>query len=481
MKFRNPNKKEYLIADDTDTDHYKPSRHYHGEDNGCGRIKMLSSSWRFPFGIDKLRKSLEAEKKRKLPELCLKDHEIYGDTYGQYAGGLFTIITRDSTNISSLLSEQFPNFVYGKLRRLCFGLLLGEGIFTEDGADWKASRRLLASELHKPGYPALYAIETHFQDLLRNIVSNQEVSGSVNMRPLFYDYALDTATDLFLGNSTNILLQESEAITEGTRFSQAFNEAILWLATRERFKMFAWLVTTPGLIRSCRTARNSLENMIIEAQRLEKFSDRASTFTDFLGKTTDLGKARDELMNVLFAARDSNSSLLCWLVYALAREPAVLEKVQQEVLSVLGNNYDSPPTEKDLSNMQYLGYVVYETLRLFPAVPINGRLCSEATTLPSGGGESGEGTILVPKGTLVCFSTYACHRSTRYYGSDANKFRPERWEEVDVKTRTKDFTFHPFLGGPRKCLGGILGSIAIIKKLLVFVWTGLIFQQNALH
>ncbi|KAI1420265.1 cytochrome P450 [Xylaria sp. FL1777] len=33
------------------------------------------------------------------------------------------------------------------------------------------------------------------------------------------------------------------------------------------------------------------------------------------------------------------------------------------------------------------------------------------------------------------------------------EFRPERWREVDVKTRTQDYTFHPFISGPRKCLG----------------------------
>ncbi|UNI22054.1 hypothetical protein JDV02_007979 [Purpureocillium takamizusanense] len=413
---------------------------------------MLPSNWKLPFGIDKLANALEADRNCRLPVLSLEDHERYGDTYGQYGGGLFTILTRDARNISSLLSEQFPKFGYGHLRKLCFGPLLGEGIFTEDGEAWSASRRLLASQLHKPHYPALHAFEPHFQDLLRSIVSNQDASSSINLRPLFYDYTLDTATDLFLGNSTNILSLPSNTNNEGTRFSKAFNEAMQWLATRERFKMFAWLVTTPGLLRSCSTARDSLETMIIDAQRLETRSGH-STFTDFLGKATDMGKARDELMNLLFAARDSNASLLCWLVYALAREPAVLEKIQQEVLSLLGTDSDVLPTNSDLMNMRYLDDVIHETLRLFPVAPINGRLCRETTTLPSGGGDSGEEPILVPKGALVCFSTYACQRSTKYYGDDAMKFRPERWQEISITSRTKDFTFHPFIGGPRKCLG----------------------------
>ncbi|KAJ8129985.1 hypothetical protein O1611_g3646 [Lasiodiplodia mahajangana] len=413
---------------------------------------MLPSSWRFPFGIDKLLKSLRAERERRLPCLSLEDHELYGDTYGQYAGGLFTILTRDPRNIASVLSEQFSKFDHGNLRQICFGCLLGEGIFTENGEDWKKSRRLLASELHKPSFPPVGTIESHFKHMLKNIYSAADDDGRIDVRPLFYNYTLDTATGLFLGVSTGLLTHSSLIDTEGRRFSLAFNKAIRWLAVRERFKMFAWIVTWPGLWSLCTSARDSLENMIIEAQRKEMGS-KLTPFTDFLGRTTDLGKARDELMSLLFAARDTSASLLCWVVYVLAREPRVFQKLEKEILSTMGNDPSVLPTDSDLMGMQYLEDILHECLRLFPAIPINGRVSNTTTTLPVGGGSSGDQPILVPKGTLVCFSTFGCHRSTKYYGEDAMDFRPERWREVDVKIRTRDYTFHPFIGGPRKCLG----------------------------
>ncbi|KAI1176242.1 cytochrome P450 CYP5202A1 [Nemania sp. FL0916] len=413
---------------------------------------MLPSSWKLPLGIDKLLKSLEAEKERIFPILSLEEHERYGDTYGQYSGGLFTILTRDSRNIASLLSDQFSNFDYGNLRQVCHGCLLGNGIFTENGEDWKRSRRLLASELQKPKFPPSHILESHFQDMLQAITLSMELSRRVNFRSVFYDYTLDTATDIFLGVSTDLLTAQPSSNSEGRRFSQAFNKALQWLTTRERFKMFAWLVTGPELWALCKTARGSLENMIVEAQRQE-IESNFKPFTNFLGQTGSLDKARDELMNLLFAARDTSASLLCWIIWVLAREPSVFAKLEEDILSILDDDFNISPTDTDLTRMRYLEDFIYECLRLFPAVPLNGRMCNTTTTLPAGGGGSGEEPILVPKGTLICFSTFACHRSTKYYGQDAMDFRPERWREVDVKTRLHDYTFHPFIGGPRKCLG----------------------------
>ncbi|KAI1191676.1 cytochrome P450 [Nemania serpens] len=430
-----------------------PSRHDHGTKRGCGKIYMLPSSWMLPLGLDKWLKSHRAEQERKLPVLSLEDHERYGDTYGQYAGALFTILTRDPRNIASILSDQFNNFDYGNLRQLCFGVLLGEGIFTENGDEWKRSRRLLASKLHDPQFPALHILESHFQDLLRTIFSQLETSATVDFRPLFYNYTLDIATDLFMGVSTNLLSPPSEISTEGKRFSSAFNDALLLITDRERWKQFAFLsffTQPPRRWRSCMTARDSLLNLIIEAQKQE-LGSTYQPFAEFLGKTTDIEKARDELMNLLFAGRDSNASLLCWLLYVLAREPAVFGKLENEVFSTLGTDSNTTPTSAQLAKMVYLEDVVHETLRLFPAVPINGRICRKTTTLPFGGSDGLP--ILVPKGALICFSTYGCHLSTANYGEDAAEFRPERWREVDVKTRTRDYTFHPFIGGPRKCLG----------------------------
>lgn len=37
----------------------------------------------------------------------LSDHEKYGDTYAQWGGPMYTVITRDTSNIRAILSGHF--------------------------------------------------------------------------------------------------------------------------------------------------------------------------------------------------------------------------------------------------------------------------------------------------------------------------------------------------------------------------------------
>ena len=81
-------------------------------------------------------------------------------------------------------------------------------------------------------------------------------------------------------------------------------------------------------------------------------------------------------------------------------------------------------------------------------VPGNGRLAVRDTVLPLGGGPNGQHPLFVPKGTMVGYSPYTMHRRKDIYGSDADEFKPERWE-----TLRPGWEYLPFNGGPRICLG----------------------------
>jgi hypothetical protein len=128
-----------------------------------------------------------------------------------------------------------------------------------------------------------------------------------------------------------------------------------------------------------------------------------------------------------------------------------------------------------MSLWQTADLFVVKVLRLFPPVPLNGRFSTCETYLPRGGGEHGEAPILIPRGTLVAFSTFAAQRSQHLYGQDANRFRVERWDDESTKERRMvDWSYHPFLGGPRKCLGGELTATCHTSQFAVTNRTALL-------
>ncbi len=100
--------------------------------------------------------------------------------------------------------------------------------------------------------------------------------------------------------------------------------------------------------------------------------------------------------------------------------------------------------------------VIVQVLRLYPSVPLNSRAAVKTTVLPTGGGPNGTAPVYVKKGTAVGYGVYIMHRRKELYGSDAEAFRPERWDpnvknEVDLKNI--GWGYLPFNGGPRVCIG----------------------------
>jgi cytochrome P450 len=151
---------------------------------------------------------------------------------------------------------------------------------------------------------------------------------------------------------------------------------------------------------------------------------------------------------MLGAGRDTTASLLSWLWVELALNPTVYAKLREEVLSTFPESPDQILSFAQLKSCKYLQYTINETLRLHPPVPVNSRQASRDTTLPHGGGRDGNAPLAIRKGQLVAYDVYPMQRRKDIWGDDANEFNPERWAGRKI-----DWSFVPFSGGPRICLG----------------------------
>ncbi len=83
---------------------------------------------------------------------------------------------------------------------------------------------------------------------------------------------------------------------------------------------------------------------------------------------------RDQIVNMLLAARDTTAGLLAFVFFMLARRPDVWDKLRADVLE----HYCEPLTYEALMDMKYLRFVVNESmLSQPPPNPLHPRGCCD--------------------------------------------------------------------------------------------------------
>jgi len=145
----------------------------------------------------------------------------------------------------------------------------------------------------------------------------------------------------------------------------------------------------------------------------------------------------DILKNFLIAGRDTTATCLTWTLYLLSKHPDVEEKLLNEIKQVVGSG---EITNENLADLKYMKQVLDESLRLHPPVPNNMRDAMKDDVLPSG--------YAIKAKSAVKYSAWGQHRQD-YHFTNPENFDPDRW----VSAHVAPYSFIPFHGGPRICLG----------------------------
>jgi cytochrome P450 len=154
---------------------------------------------------------------------------------------------------------------------------------------------------------------------------------------------------------------------------------------------------------------------------------------------------RDQLLTILIAGHDTSTALLSWTLYLLGKHPQVMERVRAEIETVLGAG---PLEPAHIPQLVYLEQVLNEALRLYPPIHLGSRIA--ATDLEFKG-------YHIPAGTRVVYSIYLTHRHPSYW-PEPNHFNPERFASG---FRPAPYTFLPFGGGPRNCIGAAFAQVEV--------------------
>jgi cytochrome P450 len=196
-------------------------------------------------------------------------------------------------------------------------------------------------------------------------------------------------------------------------------------------------------------ARTRLDQIIFKmvADRRSRGIDRGDLLSMLLlaqddeedgGMMTD-EQLRDELMTIFLAGHETTANALTWTWYLLSQHPEVESKLHQEIDSVVGSRR---PTESDVAQLRFTEMVLSESMRLYPPAWGIGRLAKVDCDI---------GGYFVPRKSVVVVSQYVMHRDERYYQNPL-AFDPQRWIP-ELRDTRPTFSYFPFGGGPRRCIG----------------------------
>ncbi|OZJ06559.1 hypothetical protein BZG36_00480 [Bifiguratus adelaidae] len=161
------------------------------------------------------------------------------------------------------------------------------------------------------------------------------------------------------------------------------------------------------------------------------------------------------------AGSDTTSITLAAVFYHHLRNPETMNRLQDEVdTAAAEGRISSPVSFKEAQELPYLQAVIKEALRLHPATGF-----PMARVVPSGGAMLAE--RMFPPNTIVGINSWVAHRNTDVFGTDADRWRPERWFEIESSGRGPDAEkyFLAFGQGSRTCIGKNISLLEMSKLI----------------
>jgi len=347
--------------------------------------------------------------------------------------------------IEHVLVTNYQSFIKGEAlqsnRRI-----FGNGLLTNDGDSWLQQRHLIQPAFHRD------RIESYGDTMVAYTERMMAAWHDGEVRDIHRDM-MRLALEIVAKVLFNV-----EVTADTDRIAGALN-TFMELGSRGRMLLppILRLLPTADNFRYRRAARQ-LDDIVyglIHRRRLDV--EIADDLLSGLLQAQAIGRRamsdeqlRDEVMTLLLAGHETTAVSLSWTWYLLAQYPEVEKKLWSELRAVLNGR---SPRVQDLSRLPYTERVVKEAMRLYPPAWAIVRNSLKDSDL---------GGYRVPAGATVMMSQWVMHRDPRYY-DQPEQFNPDRWLEGRAKGASK-FTYFPFGGGPRTCIGA---SFATMEGVLV--------------
>ncbi|XP_062154847.1 cytochrome P450 704C1-like [Alnus glutinosa] len=377
------------------------------------------------------------------------------------------IYTTDVRNIEHILKTNFDKYSKGEYNQDIVSDLFGQGIFAVDGDKWQQQRKLASFEFSTRVLRDFSSsvFRRNAAKLVRAVSELSDAGLAFDMQDILMRCTLDSIFKVGFGVELECLEGSRK---EGSAFMKAFDDSnalVYWRYVDPfwKLKRFLNIGSEAVLKKNIKIIDDFVHGLIRTKRKLlamqQECNDKEDILSRFLVESTrnpekmDDQYLRDIILNFMIAGKDTSANTLSWFIYMLCKNPLIQEQIAQEVRNVTGSLDDGANVDEFMTNitnatldrMHLLHAALTETLRLYPAVPMDGKCSEMDDILPDG--------YRVKKGDGVSYMAYAMGRMPYIWGEDAEEFRPKRWLKNGIFQHESPFKFIAFHAGPRICLG----------------------------
>ena len=337
--------------------------------------------------------------------------------------------------IRDVLVTQNSNFGKGRALEKA-KRILGSGLLTSEGEAHHRQRRLVLPAFHRQRIASYGSVMVeHAARMADDWQEGMPVDISHEMTRLTLGIVAKTLFDADVGKEADEIGEAMTVMLEMFHllmypFAEVLEKLPLPMVRRYermRLRLDSTIYRIINERRKSGVDRHDLLSMLLLAQD-----------EDDGGKMTD-AQVRDEAMTLFLAGHETTANALSWTFYLLSQNPVAEATLHAELDEIIGSR---APTTEDVARLQYTEKVVSESMRLFPPAWGIGRRALIDQMI---------GPYRVPADSIVLLSPFVTQRDPRFF-SEPDEFKPERWT-AEWKSSLPQFSYFPFGGGPRRCIG----------------------------
>ncbi len=337
----------------------------------------------------------------------------------------------DPAVIRHVLSDNHKNYKKGAgAQRLA--PVLGTGSLLLEGEHWRRRRRLIQPAFHKQHIASLGNAFVEETDAMLD--RWRAAGGSIDARTEMLGLTMRlTLRNMFHATPTSLesLISAWYVLYDELSSSRrSIARLPAWVPTKQRKRVHGALATI-----------NRVLAELIEERTREDDGSLLATLIRARGESGDRAltpkELRDEVMTIFVGGYETSSNALAFTVALIAEHPEIAARYRAEIDRVLGGR---PPTAADLDDLQLGRAIVQESLRMYPP---SWMITREAI------GDDVIAGFPITAGSQLLVSAYGVHYAPEVWATP-RRFDPDRFLADAQPPR---FSFLPFGGGPRVCLG----------------------------